>query len=103
MRVSTSASGYRSADRFDQGLLGWAYARLRVAIELHVVKAPIVAGFLEQFGVGADLLDVPLIHDDDLIGRQDRRKPVRDRDHGPPGGESFERLLDLLFRFGIER
>ena len=48
-------------------------------------------------------LIVPLIHDHDLIGRQDRGEPVGDGDHRSSGGEGFERLLDLLFRFGIER
>ena len=89
---------------FDQGRLGLGQAgAFAVAIELHVVKPAIVAGLLEQFGVRADFFDVALIHHDDLIGRQDCREPMRNGDHGSPGGKGFERLLDLLFRFRIER
>ena len=58
---------------------------------------------LHQLGVGADLFDPPLMHHDNLVGGQDRREPVCDRDHGSALGESFKRLLNLFFRFGIER
>jgi hypothetical protein len=34
---------------------------------------------------------VTLIHHDDLIGRQDRREAVRNRNHRSPGGEGLER------------
>ena len=44
----------------------------------------------------ADFFDLPLVQHHDLIGGQDRRKPVRDRDYGPAGRERFQRLLDLL-------
>src|SRR6266700_4877516 len=45
-------------------------AFLLSTIELVIVQPPIVAGFLEQLGVRADLLDAATIHHDDLIGGQ---------------------------------
>ncbi len=68
-----------------------------------VVKPTVVAGFVQQFGVRADLLDAAIIHHDDLIGRQNRGEPVGNCDDSASGSELFERLLNLLFRFGIER
>src|SRR5437764_13472324 len=71
-------------------------------IELQIVKAPIVAGFFEQLGVRADFLDSAMIEDNDLIGGQNRRETMRDRDYGPAGRQFLERFLNLFFRFSIE-
>src|SRR5437762_6887837 len=51
----------------------------------------------------ADFLNPAIIHHHDLISRQDRGKAMGNCDYGSSGGELFERLLNLLFRFGIER
>ena len=56
-------------------------------VELHVVKPSIVPGFLEQLAVRSNFLDVAVVHDNDLIGRQDGGEPMRDRDYGASGGE----------------
>src|SRR5689334_795974 len=62
-----------------------------------------MTGFLEQLGVRADFFDAPLVHDHDLIGRQDRGKTMSDRDHRSALGKTLQRSLNLLFRFGIQR
>src|SRR5438045_5644471 len=72
-------------------------------VELMIVKPAVVAGFVQQLGVCADLLDAAIIHYDDLIGRQNRGEAMGDCDDSASGSELFERLLNLLFRFGIER
>ena len=51
----------------------------------------------------ADLFDAAVFHDHDLVGGEDRRKPMRDGDHGPAFGQTLERDLDLLFALGVER
>src|SRR6266536_1604717 len=40
-----------------------------VAMELHVIKPPIIARFLEQLAMRSNFLDVPLVHYDNLVGR----------------------------------
>ena len=72
-------------------------------IKLVIVKPAIVAGFVQQLGMRADLLNAAIIHHDDLIGRQNGGEPMGNCDYGSSGGELLERLLNLLFRFGIER
>ena len=59
--------------------------RFAARLKLQVVEPSIVAGFVEQLGVGADLLDATSVHHDDLIGGQDRREPMRDGDHRAAG------------------
>src|ERR1700745_4262874 len=73
------------------------------AIEMVVVKPAIVPGFFQQLSVGANLLDAAIIHHDDLISRQSRGEPMGNCDDSASGSELFERLLNLMFRFGIER
>src|SRR5262245_9687450 len=82
---------------------GFGFAFLVNTIELVVVEATIVSGFVEQFRVCADLLNPARIHYDDLIGRQNRREPMSDGDHSASRGKFRQGLLNFLFRFRIER
>ena len=41
---------------------------LAFAIELHVIEPPVVAGLLDQLGMGANFFDVAFFHNYDLIG-----------------------------------
>src|SRR5438046_9841183 len=61
-------------------------------IKLVIVKPAIVAGFVQQLGMRADLLNAAIIHHDDLIGRQNRGEPTGNRAYGSSGGELVERL-----------
>ena len=84
----------KSTERLDQK------ARFRfflMPVELHVVKPSIVPGFLEQLPVRSNFLDVAVVHDYDLIGRQDGGEPMCDRDDGASGGEHLQCALNLLF------
>ena len=72
-------------------------------IKLQIVKATVISGFLEQFRMRPSFLNRAAIQHDDLVGGQNGRETMRDRDHGATNGELFERFLNLLFRFGIER
>src|SRR5262249_14970147 len=51
------------------------------AIELVVVQPAIVSGFVQQFGMRPDLLNPAGIHHDNLVGGQNSRQPMSDRDH----------------------
>ena len=42
---------------------------------------------------------MPCVHDEDLVGCQDRAQPVRDDNAGAPAHRPVERLLDQ--RFGL--
>ena len=53
--------------------------------------------------MAADFFNIAAIEHDDLVGRQNGGEPVRDRDYRAAGGKFLERLLDLFFRFGVER
>ena len=57
----------------------------------------------ETINDDADFFDPALFHHDDLVGGQNGGEPVRNRDHGAALRQPFERELDLLFRFGVER
>jgi hypothetical protein len=46
--------------------------------------------------MGAALGDLPVVEDDDLVGVDDRRQPVRDDQRRAVGGDEVERGLDLL-------
>src|SRR6266567_2960054 len=72
-------------------------------IELVVVQAAIVSGFVQQFRVCPDLLNPAGIHHDNLIGGQNSGEPMCDGDYRPASRQFCEGPLNLLFRFGIER
>ncbi len=40
-----------------------------VAVELHVIKPPIIARFLEQLAMRSNFLDMSLVHYHNLVGR----------------------------------
>ena len=51
----------------------------------------------------SDFGDFPLVQHHDAVGVPDRREPVRDHKGRPPLDQPVQRLLDLRFRFHIER
>ena len=53
-------------------------------------------GFGKQLGMGADLFDLPLIHDHDLVGGKNCRKAMGDGDDCAALGKTLERELNLF-------
>src|SRR6266700_628968 len=62
-------------------------------LQLQLVQMPVLPfRFRQQFGVRA-VLDQPAVLDHEQPRRlAERREPVRDREHGPPRDQPFERL-----------
>ena len=52
--------------------------------------------------MGSALDHASPVHDQDLIGCQNRAEAVGDHDTGPPGHHPFERLLDERLRLAVQ-
>ena len=96
--VDASSIGYHPAEPFKRGL------ELRVAgnlgLDLHQPR--VLAVELHQFLVRA-LFDQPaLVEDEDAVGIAQRAQPMGDRQRRAAASEDAERLLDRLFRFGVD-
>src|SRR5205807_8325564 len=68
-------------------------------ILLHPISPPFpYTTLFRSLVVRADFFDMAAIHHHDLIGGQNRGKPMGNRDHGLAGGEGLQRQLNLFFR-----
>ena len=71
-------------------------------LELKIVQPLVDAAVADQLLVRADLADVPLLEDDDLVGAADGGKAVGDHDHGAVLHEIGKRPLYQHFGFGVQ-
>ena len=62
----------------------------------------IKAGICNQFFVISFLDDASILHHIDAVGVADRRKAMRDDQHGAARHQPVEGVLDEAFAFGIE-
>jgi hypothetical protein len=68
-----------------------------------VVQARVQAALRQQRGVRAPLDDPAAVVHQDLVGSQDRRQPVRDRDRRPAAFQLLQRPLDQALADGVKR
>src|SRR5207247_4020572 len=61
--------------------------------ELETVEPAIEAVAREELLVRSGLPDLPVVHDEDPIGAEDRREPVRDDEGGPSARQGRDRSL----------
>src|SRR6185437_157218 len=74
---------------------------LRLALTVpHAGIKPVAS---KQAEMRATLDDLASIKHDDLVGADDRGKPVRDHQGGAITRNSLERILDFLFGMAVER
>ena len=72
-------------------------------LELQAIERGIAAALGEQFVVAARLDHFAGLDHQDAVGVHDGRKPVRDHDGGAALAQFRDRLLHVIFGFGIER
>ena len=72
-------------------------------LELRSIQRGIESVAFQQFGVGAMFDDAPLIHHQNHVRRQNRRKAVRDHDGGAILQKRFECGLNQGFGARIKR
>ena len=77
--------------------LGGGFQRGFGAGELALIQVRVDARLVKQLGVRAALNDAPILHNEDLVGFEDRRKTMRDDDRSASRKRGFERLLDSGF------
>src|SRR5215469_5469621 len=82
--------------------LGGGFQRRFGAGELALIQVRVNARLLEKLGVRAALNDAPILHNENLVGFEDRREAMRDDNRSASCKRGFERLLDGRFGFGIE-
>src|SRR4051794_39511185 len=63
----------------------------------------VVAAGAEQFGMRALLDDAAAVDHDEPVHPRDRRKPMRDGDHGLAGHQRVEARLDRGLDLAVER
>src|SRR5262245_4110495 len=66
-------------------------------------KVGVVPAPREQFFMRAAFDDTAAVHRDDMIGTPDRRKTVRDDDHGAALADRAHVLLDDVLGLEVER
>src|SRR5438046_439778 len=77
--------------------------RVLMLDELQVIKLAVDAAPREQLVVAADLDDLALVQDHDLVRGSNCRQPVRDDEGRAAAHEIVESLLDEPLRLRIER
>ena len=76
---------------------------LQVFVELRGIQPGIIAVQPHQFAMRSLFYYLTLFHDQNQIGVDDRREPVRDDEARPAFHQVFDGILDHLFRFRVDR
>src|SRR5512133_4151916 len=70
--------------------------------QLCLVQSLIHRAGSDQFFVPALSDDLPIMHYDDHVGRDDGAEPVSDHERRPASHDGLDRLVDLAFAFGVD-
>src|SRR6266508_6721220 len=103
MPAATSTADATSVEvRFATAGMLVRQSRLGMCAELALVERRVQPALFDQVVVAAALDDAAVVEDQDQVGGEHGRQPVRDDERRPPGEERAQRGLDVLLGDGVE-